>query len=93
MLAELPAGEDIVAKVYQVDIHVPATGGIVSVALGRSQRVVAEAEKIVVIDLIMQGSGSGPNQRAHSAIANGQAVVSARRGVSKERSACATKLG
>ena len=80
VLVELPAGEDIVAEVHHVDINVTAAGGIVGVAFGRSQSVIAEAEKIVVIDLIMQGGGSGPNQRAHAAIADGQAVVAARRG-------------
>src|SRR5580698_661943 len=79
MLVELPVGEDIVAEVHKVDIDVSAAGGIVGVAFGRSQSVVSEAEKIVVIDLIMQGGGSGPNQRAHTAIADGQAVVAARR--------------
>jgi hypothetical protein len=80
VLVELVAGKDIVAEVHQVDINVSAAGGIVGVAFGRSQSVIAEAEKIVVIDLIMQGGGSGPNQRAHAAIADGQAVVAARRG-------------
>jgi hypothetical protein len=50
------------------------------VAIGRGQGVIAAAEKIVVIDLIMRGGGSGPDQRAQAAIADGQSVVGARRG-------------
>src|ERR1700720_3302341 len=80
MLVELPAGEDIVAEVHYVDINITAAGGIVGVAFGRSQSVIAEAKQIVVIDLKMQGGGTGPNQRAHAAIADGQAVVAAWRG-------------
>ena len=49
-------------------------------SLGRGQRVITEAKKINVVDLVMQGGRSGPNQCAHAAIADGQAIVRARRG-------------
>ena len=80
VLVELCAGEDIVAKVHQVDIYVPTAGGIVGVPLGRSLGVFVITEQINVIDLIMQGGRSGPNQCAHAAIADGKAVVGAWRG-------------
>ena len=46
---------------------------------GRGQRVITKAKEINVVDLIMHGGGSGPYQCAHATIADGKAVVSARR--------------
>jgi len=72
VLVELLACENIGAEVHHVDIDVSAAGGIVGMAFGRGLSVMAAAEEINVIYLIMQGAWSGPNS-VPCAIADGQA--------------------
>src|SRR5581483_10204559 len=76
---ECGSGENVIAIIHEINIHVSAAAGVVAVTLGKAVGRAVFRKHIGAVNLKLQGRGRGPYQAAHSSVADGQAFFAARR--------------